>query len=253
MEISKIRTDKGDYIISKSHDIEYINPIEYYSESFIKPKIFFERELLLHRNSYSIQDIDKFLLKRTTELQEEWQKELKEIVQMPIHQNFISLLKSASKKEQIQLLKGQSLTPKQLTAFIIKAWSDFGFLFSQFSVEHLHNEKNETLPRVAEVKGASVKKFGDTTMTDGRLKDIINHRKVINAKFIDKGANWHCLFISYNSLRGRETWGNGQPHFHYISDKFELKRDKVVNDLKSKHYNLPSLPHIDLIGYRGEK
>lgn len=88
---------------------------------------------------------------------------------------------------------------------------------------------------------------------NGQLKQVIEQRKVIVSKFLDKGSEWHCLLLTYDSLKGKESWKNGQPHYHYISSKFRIPRDKVVEQLKSSSYNLGSLPHIDLLEYRDKK
>jgi len=58
------------------------------------------------------------------------------------------------------------------------------------------------------------------------------------------------LFLTFDSLKGNETWRDGQAHYHYISDKFGIPRQKVVEQLKSGKYRLGTLPHIDLVGYR---
>lgn len=250
--IEKIPTDTGFYIVSKHSPVEKVNPIEHYKANFIKTRIVILREVLIAKKPPVTNDeLNQFVLQ---DAMKEWDKRYNEIIQTQIPKNFISLLKSQSKKEQVQLMKGQSLTPHQLTAFIFKAYMDYGFTFSTFSQEHLHNGiENEILPKLLEVKGDNVKKVGHTTLTDGQLKHLMQYRKVIVAKFVDNGENWHCLFLSFKSIKGEETWKNGQPHFHYISDKFGMTRDKVYNDLKSKYYKLNSLPHIDLIGYGDKK
>lgn len=109
------------------------------------------------------------------------------------------------------------------------------------------------MPKLVEIKDDKVSKVGNTTLTDGQLKQAVDHRKVVVAKFIDKEDEWHCIFLTYDSIRGKESWKGGQPHYHYISDKFGIPRAEVLNQLKSRIYNLGSLPHIDLVGYRDEK
>lgn len=78
---------------------------------------------------------------------------------------------------------------------------------------------------------------------------MIENRKVVVAKLLDKCDEWHCFFVTYDSLKGKELWQNGQPHFHYISDKFGLSREEVVKSLKDRKYNLGSLPHINITDY----
>ena len=82
-------------------------------------------------------------------------------------------------------------------------------------------------------------------MTDGELVQAVDHRKRTISKFLDKNGSWHCFFLTFDSRKGKESWKGGQPHYHYISDKFGIPRSKVVKELKSKKYKLGALPHID--------
>jgi hypothetical protein len=174
-----------------------------------------------------------------------------ELSKIKIPENFISVLTAGSKKEQVKLLKGQSITPDQLLAFLFRAHTEFGFSFSQYIGEHNHKGLDVSqMPIVVEIKDNEVRKVGKTTLSDGQLKHAVDQRKVIVSKFLDNGKEWHCLFLTYDSIKGKETWKNGQPHYHYISDKFGIPREKVVEQLKSNNYSLGSLPHIDLLDYR---
>jgi hypothetical protein len=164
--------------------------------------------------------------------------------------NLISLLNSQSKKEQERLLRGQSLSPYQLSAYLFRAWSEFGFSFSNYTGEHHHKGVDEsTLPSLIVVgDDQKVRTAGETTLTEGQLKNVVNYRKVTVTKFLDKGENWHCFFTVYKSLRGEESWKDGQPHFHYISDKWGISREEAVKQLKSEKYPSTNI-HIDLLGY----
>ena len=182
-----------------------------------------------------------------------WMNELDEINSVKIPENLILLLTSSSKKEQIKLLKDITITPDQLIAFILKAGRDFGYSLSQYSSEHMHNRLNkDDMPKLVHLKDDNVYKVGKTSLTDGQLKQAIEHRKVTVSKFLDNNKNWHCLFLTFDSIRGKEAWKSGQPHYHYISDKFGIPREEVVMQLKSKKYKLGNLPHIDLLHYRDE-
>lgn len=52
------------------------------------------------------------------------------------------------------------------------------------------------------------------------------------------------------SIIGKESYKNGQPHLHYISDKWNIKRKNIIEQLNSREYKLPSLPHIDFHTHR---
>lgn len=142
------------------------------------------------------------------------------------------------------------MTPFELIAFIFHAHEEKGFLFSNYRAEHHHKGLDESeLPEFIHVKSEKVAKIGETNLKEGQLKQVVNHRKIIISKFIDNANEWHCFFVTYQSLKGEENWNNGQPHFHYISNKFGLSREEVLKELKSRHYKLNNLPHVSLMEY----
>ena len=81
----------------------------------------------------------------------------------------------------------------------------------------------------------------------------VEHRKVIVSKFLDKGDIWHCFFLTFKSLDGKENYHDGQPHLHYISSAWNIPRQEVKEQLTSKKYSLPSLPHIDFHTHRNPR
>lgn len=239
---------KGFTKVFSGRDIEFVNPIDYYSDWEIRKSISLERAILNHKNPIITAFIsDEFFVKRA---QEKWQERLGQINATQIPENFISLLNSSSKNEQEKLMRGQSISPFQLAAYIFRAWTDFGFCYSNYRADHHHKGVNEQdLPQLINIDGEKVKTAGATTMTEGQLKNIINHRKVVISKFLDKGNIWHCFFITYNSIGGKEKWQGGQPHYHYISDKWGFTRQEAVERLKSINYP-PTSVHIALTDYR---
>ena len=95
----------------------------------------------------------------------------------------------------------------------------------------------------------SISIIGETTLKEGELKNVILHRKKIVANFLDKGNEWHCFYLTFKALAGKETWNKGQPHCHYLSDKFGVSREEVIQGIKTG--NIPSTPvHIGIKGYR---
>jgi len=149
------------------------------------------------------------------------------------------------------LLKEAILTPKILMGLIITA-EKTGYTLSEYTGEHFpKNVDLSKMPQAYRVKkNGEVEIFGKTELTNGQLRQALEQRKVTIAKFLDKGEEWHCFFLTFNSLKGKETWlGEKQPHYHYISNAFELSREYVVKQIKSKKYNLGSLPHIKLENY----
>ena len=251
---TKIKDENGigSYSFYDSPDFEFVNPIEHYANSFIAVNVSMMRDIvLLKQFPFPIEIIEKVIFKQAVE---DWLSKLKEIEQTPIPEYLIAVLNSKSRKEQEKLLRNSSITPDQLIAFIFKAKKDHCYTFSQYTTEHHQKglDRNQ-MPKIVEIKNGVVYKVGPTTLSDGQLKQALDHRKIIVSKFLDKQDEWHCLFLTFDSLKGKETWKDGQPHYHYISDKFGISREMVVSQLKRKKYSLGSLPHIDLIGYRDDK
>jgi hypothetical protein len=243
---------KGFYTIFQSPDFEYIDPIKHYAESFITSSVSMMRDIIFFKKPpVPSSFIESYIHK---EAMKDWFKKFEEINVTKIPNKLILLLSSTTKKEQVKLLRNLSITPDQLIAFIFKAWTDYGFSFSQYTSEHHHKdlEKSE-MPKLIEIKDDKVYKVGKTSLTDRQLKQAVENRKVVVSKFLDNKSTWHCLFLTFESLKGKETWKDGQPHYHYISDKFAIPRQIVVEQLKSSRYSLGNLPHIDLIDYRADE
>src|SRR5690606_12901622 len=120
--------------------------------------------------------------------QESWKELFTKLTETEVPKAFIDLFKADSKKEQIRILKGQSLTPDQLTNFLFKAYEEHGYLFSSYRAERHHKGVDETtLPKLISLKNDEVSTVGETSLTEGQLKNVILHRRVVVAKILDKG------------------------------------------------------------------
>ena len=239
----------GFYTTQFDSDFEFVNPIDYYKNSAIKLAVTMQRDMLaLQKIPFPPELVERLILKKSIEM---WEERFKEIMSTTVPINLMAVLTCKTKKEQVALLKGVQINPDQLLAFLFKAWTDRAFKFSQYSGEHHpKGTDKKDLPTIINLERGQVKKIGKTKLTDGQLKQAVQQRKVVIAKFLDNDDSWHCLFTTFNSLKGGETWKGGQPHYHYISDKFGFTRDQVIAELKSRDYKLGSLPHIDLLDYK---
>jgi len=250
----KINTEdqKGSYLVFKNEDVEYTNPIEHYSNSVINHRVIILHELT--KDEYEKQGISKSVAKKVIleNVVKEWNEEFKEIMDSIIPENFLLLLDSESKKEQERLLKEQSISSTTFLAFICKAWSEFGFLFSEYKSENYSmGTDKKNLPNLINVENNEVEKVGETNLTNGQLKQVVEHRKVIVAKILDKDENWHCFLLTYKSLSGKENWRDGKPHLHYISNKWGIARKQLVDKIKSGKHPSTSI-HIELFNYRNQ-
>jgi hypothetical protein len=49
-------------------------------------------------------------------------------------------------------------------------------------------------------------------------------------------------------LSGKESWKNGQAHFHYISSAFGVSKEDFIESMRTGNYKATSI-HIDLLDY----
>jgi hypothetical protein len=249
LEIIPDNDNKGFTQILSTGDFEYVNPIEKVREmSYNHTNLLNRTLILLNKPPFPISLLDNWFLEKA---EEAWQEKYNDISNTEYSENLNKILESTKKQEQVNLLKGVTVSVYGLTAFIFKAFSKHGYTFSQYRSDHHHNGVIESeLPTSIRVDKGKVEYSGTTNLTDGQLKQVVEHRKVIIAKILDKGDSWHCFFTTFQSLKGEENWQNGTPHYHYILNTFGLTRAQVLAELQSKNYKLNNLPHIELTDYR---
>ena len=253
----------GYYWMMEGDDFEYSNPIEKISEMVIKMmstmlrnhlEFAKENNLLPSDERVTNPDIilERVAFKNSLKI---WEEHFNKIMLGELPEGFLSLLENKSKKEQEKILKGLSLTNDELMLFIFKAWQDFKFTYSMYTSSHNHNrlEDNQMPTFAYKDKDNHIISVGRTELTDGQIKNAIDHRTVIISKFLDRGEEWCCFFFTFKSLKGEENYKDGQPHLHFISDKWGLSREYVLQQLKSKEYKLPRLPHIDYHTHRNPR
>ncbi|MGE0561110.1 MAG: hypothetical protein AB7O47_04795 [Flavobacteriales bacterium] len=224
-----------------------VNPIKHYYDHFVRMTVNIRWEMLKYKIQYSLK-LNEILLNEGKDFANEM---IEKYTSIELPEGLKKLLEHPKKKEQIKMLKGITLEEDMLPAFFIQAFEIHGYLYSIYRFEHdIAGIENEVLPRILVVNNNKVEKYGATTLSDGKLKDVLNQRNVIVANFLENDKGWHCFFFTFKSLKGLESHNDGQPHYHYISDKWGIPREKVLEELSKKNYSLPSLPHINFI--RGE-
>jgi hypothetical protein len=182
-----------------------------------------------------------------------WPAALAEMRAEPVPEYLTALLSAEDKKQQIRLLKGATITAKQLGAFVLEA-EQYGFTYSRYLETRLPGSVDRSeLPRFFEKQAdGTIKTAGHTSMSDTQLKQVLEQRKSIVATILDKGDDWHCFFATYRGLAGEENYKEaqgGQPHFHYISSKWgSVTRQQVVDGVRSGKYVSTNV-HIDLLDF----
>ncbi len=220
-----------------SPNVDKINPIEFKKRAFIAFRISEIREKLFKENPIMALGVEENFFKKNAE--KDWEIYFENILKIKIPQNFISLLKDKdlSKKQQKSILKKQSLSPIEMEALIIKAWKDFNYSYSYYNFDVLKLKKEHyKLPNIFYYNEEKLTKIGETNLTDAELKQIINQRNSRVIHFLDNGESWHCFFMTYRSISGKETWDLEKPHYHYISEKWNIKRDNAIEQFKNENY-----------------
>lgn len=161
--------------------------------------------------------------------------------------------KELNKKEQIRLLKGVQLTEPQLSSLFNFA-EECGYRFSHYKWQgNPKSVKEEKLPSFMHLKDdGSVEYIGDTTLTEGQMRTIINQADVLIVRIFDNGSHWHCFLQTYKGLKGMESGVQGsRPHLHYLSDSFGISKADLVKMIKIGRY--PNTPvHIPLLRDKSE-
>lgn len=249
----------GHYTLSKVDNFEYANPIEKMAEITIATTADMYRDFvtLSTQNNPALQalalqldnpekTIARLSIKNGIET---WNELYQEIMGRTLPEKLFDILENASKKDQVKILKGMALSGDDLMFFIFKAWINYNFTYSTYSFEHAQTGLDiKEMPLFAYTDGEKLKTVGKTNLTEGQIKQAIEHRQYLVSKFLDKGEKWHCFFLTFKSIRGGEkAWKNGKPHLHFISHTWGYTREHVLKQLQSKKYKLGSLPHIDYI------
>ena len=250
MNTEKIFNENGNGFIRvfASDKVEKVNPVDFYKTAELKQSATLIRDLLYTKSPLLTSFLDsKYFEKKAKEMVVGYCEKCEKI---EVHENFIELLKTERKKDQVRLLKGMSLNPDILMSLIFKSYNDFGYLYSKYHFKNLPNGfEGKKLPKVFHLnEDGSIHKVGETELTDGELKHIIENRKVIVSHFFEKDDIWHCFFLTYKSIGGKENWKEGQPHFHYISNGFGVSKEDFIESMRTGKYKSTSV-HIDLLEY----
>lgn len=242
-----INKETGERLITfGGEDFECVQPAKYYYEHCLISKMrLLEPEVLSGKKRADEQNVETLL--KTAEY---CRAHIDKFLKIRVHENLIKLLYSKKKKEQIKLLKGIRLTPDTMMALILEAEKQ-GYLLSQYSSEHYPDSIDlDKMPMAYTLKeDGTIKIIGTTELTPGQLKQALEQRSVIVAKILEKGEEWHCFFLTYKSIGGKESWQKNQPHYHYISSQFGISKQNLLKQIKSKNYKLGNLPHIALDDY----
>ena len=157
---------------------------------------------------------------------------------------------SLKKKQQVSLLKGVEISPTQLGAIFLFAESH-GYKFSNYRFEGEPKQYSfKELPSFVYIKEDEVEHIGETELTDGQLKNIVENSNFIVARILDDGEHWHSFFQTRRGVLGNEPGENGRvPHLHYISDAFGCSLEDFKKAIKNGTYPSTKI-HIPLLDHK---
>lgn len=157
------------------------------------------------------------------------------------------LNKTLKKKEQKELLNGLEISKEQFAGIFLQGCQK-GYKYSFYRYEKKNKKYDEKkLPQLIHLKDDNtVEHIGNTTLSDGQMKEIVNSKNTIIAQLLDNGTHWHCFCQNLNGIQGKESGIFGsKPHIHYISDSFGISKEQLIERIKNVDY--PSTPvHIIL-------
>lgn len=168
---------------------------------------------------------------------ESTKKKFQEIANITIPESFVKIFTADLKeKEKNRLLRDSSISLDVLSAIFFMA-TKLGYKFTYYKYEGEPKAYNKgDLPYLIHMKdNGEIEKVGDTNLTDNQLKDLIESSNYLIARIFDNGTYWHCFLQTKRGLTGKEPGRNGtHKHIHYISDKFGLSKEELINDYLKK-------------------
>ncbi len=137
-------------------------------------------------------------------------------------------------KEQKKLLKGLHFNAADIL-WLNKEAQELGYLLDIYHEEKFPKKFDEKKkPVVYNMKDdCTIETIGDTEMTEGEMRALLEQRKVVQARIYHKEERWHCFYFTFKGLAGEESGLMGaQPHYHYLSDKSGIIMEVLMQRIK---------------------
>lgn len=226
--------------------MERVNPMEFIIHSCVAVAVDMQMRVLQVVEPELIPFAKKAVGKNTLEIVTDHLNQLLNLQDKPT--TFIDLLSSElKKKEQVAMLKPSALTKIQLEYLMYEA-GKMGYSFSQYRIEELPKNTDETaMPEIVGIgNDGKVFSMGETSMSEGQLKAVVDQRKFELVKVFDKDDTWHCFYFTRKGMLGEEAGVQGsKPHIHYLSSAFGITRDQLTQAIKDG--KMPTSPvHIGI-------
>lgn len=140
-----------------------------------------------------------------------------------------------SYKEQNRLLKDLTLSATDIL-WMNKEAQELGYLLDVYHEEKYPDKFNEKQKPMCyhQKDDGTIETVGNTEMTDGELKALLEQRKVVQARIYHKEGHWHCFYFTLKGISGLESGVMGsKPHYHYLSDKSGITWEDLISRIKT--------------------
>lgn len=245
MRIIKIVKADTSYTIFQETDEVDLNPLDYLYYTYFLPVFNMSKQLLLHKFPNEVNLCEKKAREFAAEKTRETIDNIRKNVSLPV--SFKELLSNdLTKKEQVRLLKGSSLTSEQIGILLIEA-AEKGYRLNLYHEEFIANQGKEGYPfLIEEQDDGSVNYCGKSDWTENEMKTLIHQSNRFVARVLVKENDWHCFYATKKGLAEEEHYSF--PHLHYISNKFGITLNDFVEKFKSGKCS-SSKVHIPLLNY----
>lgn len=253
MIITEIPNDNNSStIIFDQENLNRVIPHSHVQKSFISRNIGILSMIYDHKLN-QLNPFDRLRIKYDKVIKM-WEEELSKIKNTKLPDYIIELFTNDLKKQkQENILKGATFNIEDITTLIYKSGKEWGYKYSYFKYQAEYPEFEDKIhPVLMQLDGEKVKVVGSTDLSDGQMKQLITKRKIVYAHIFDKDDNWHALLSNFMNVTGKETWNDGAPHYHYISNKWGITRDKLLSTLEKGEHPASSI-HIQLLGVPNRK
>lgn len=174
---------------------------------------------------------------------------VKDYVRRPCPTFLMELYESNSKKQQENLLRGQSVTAENLICWILRG-GRLGGLFSQYCYEaDVPEDLKGRAPILIDASDAqNIKTVGKTDLSSAALSYLVENQKKVIAQIVSyDDGRWYCFYRTHRGLAGRESGDQGQ-HVHFISSAYGVDIGGLIDNFKNG--KCPSSGfHVRLKGY----
>lgn len=217
MTFEEFKYEKGSYLVQTTPDVEFIDPVGFWHKAAFTTTFNMEQHLMTSvEHGLDSEALENYLANSAMKFAD---KTIDEIWNTTPPPELMTALFLSSKKEQVAIIgENLSINSSELASFIMHACREHGFLFSQYHTEHKPIGTDESkLPKmIHKVSDTEVISVGDTPLSEGQQRALVDQRTVKVAKFLDHSdGTWHCLFLTYRSLAGKEE--GHPPHLDYIT------------------------------------